>query len=254
MTVGELYEMVLAHVPRRDFSMLEFVRLLRWFHIEAYRKANFFSLSKTSILTPSSNWTFVLPDDFGDDISVLSLGKETVFASPLFPITSSNDFLAIVGSRNLSYLSSIQMPTVGAFYYIGVPSEVWTNYNGIITVGMEDLKSVNVYPPIDTNRYELSLLYYPVPVVTTAVDESYETPLMRKYPEWVLAEMIARVYLMFRDIEGAQVFKEQAMEKFLEAKANEAREVLSPAKTLHLKAGKYKRKPLPLPPVPQGGG
>jgi hypothetical protein len=130
---------------------------------------------------------------------------------------------------------------------------MWANYSGIIAAGKENLLSLNVFPPMDTTQYELSLLYYPVPPLTIGgITDAYESPLMRKYPDYVLYEMIFRCYTLLRDFEAAQVFKQLADEKFLEAKANEAREVLTPPKTLHLVSMKFKRQPLPGPVVSEG--
>jgi hypothetical protein len=101
-------------------------------HRETFQRATFYSLTETAILEPSSNWTFVLPADFGDDLSVMVVGKNRIFATPIFPFTSKNDYYGIVGTRDLQYINNFYSPTIPYAYYIGVPAEVWTNYTGII--------------------------------------------------------------------------------------------------------------------------
>jgi len=256
MTVGELYRMVTEHLARTEQIKLEtFYNLLRYFHKEAYQRASFYSLSDAKILEPSSKWTFILPDDYGEDISALIVAKDRVFASPIFPYTSRNDYLATVGSNNLQYLNSFWVPTISYSYYIAVPSSLWENYQTVIEAGKEDILSLNVFPPLDTSQYEISLMYYPsIPMSISDITFDYETPLMRKYSDWVLYEMIYRCYILLRDFEAATIFKQLADEKFMEAKANEARERLSPAKTLHLQYLRFRRKPMPGPAVPEQGG
>lgn len=253
MNVGELCELIYSHIGMKErIGRADIYRLLISMHKETFQRANFYSLTETAILEPSSNWTFVLPSDFGDDLSVMVVGKNRIFASPIYPFTSKNDYYATVGTRNLAYINSTYSPSIPYAYYIGVPSSVWTNYSGIIAADKENLLSMNVFPPMDTTQYELSLLYYPVPPLTIGgITDAYESPLMKKYPDYVLYEMLFRCYTLLRDIEAAQVFKQLADEKFLEAKANEAKEVLTPPKTLHLTTMKFKRQPLPGPAVPE---
>jgi hypothetical protein len=253
LNIGELCELIYSHLGTKDrIGRADIYRLLISMHRDTFKRANFYSLSETAILEPSSNWTFVLPTDFGDDLSVMAVGKDTIFASPILPVTSKNDYYGIVGTRNLGYINSFYSPTIPYAYYIGVPAEVWTNHTGIIAAGKENLRSINVFPPVDTTRYEISLMYYPVPPVTIGgITDAYESSLMKKYPDYVLYEMLFRCYTLLRDVEAAQMFKSLADEKFLEAKANEAREILTPPKTLHLVTTKFRRKPLPGPAVPQ---
>jgi len=254
MTVGELYELVRSHLANSQLVSHEnFYRLLISFHKDAYRRAHFYSLANTAILTPSSKWTFVLPADFSDDISALVVAKEHIFASPILPFTSKNDYLMTVGSHNLGYLNSVWSPSISYAYYIAKPSKIWKNYSGVINAGDEDKLSLNVFPPLNTEIYEISLMYYPTPPEGIAdIVQNYETPLMRKYSDWVLYEMVYRCYILLRDFEAATMFKQIAEEKFMEAKMNEVREVLTPAKTLHLQYLSIKRKPIPGPAVPQG--
>jgi len=253
VNVGELCELIYSHIGTKDrIGRADIYRLLISMHRETFQRATFYSLTETAILEPSSNWTFVLPADFGDDLSVMVVGKNRIFATPIFPFTSKNDYYGIVGTRDLQYINNFYSPTIPYAYYIGVPAEVWTNYTGIIQSGKEDLLSLNVFPPADITQYELSLLYYPIPPLTIAgITDAYESPLMKKYPDYVLYEMIYRCYALLRDFEAAQMFKALADQKFLDAKANEVREVLTPPKTLHLVAMKFRRQPLPGPAVPQ---
>jgi hypothetical protein len=62
-----------------------------------------------------------LPSDFGDDLSVMVVGKNRIFASPIYPFTSKNDYYAIVGTRNLSYLNSRYYPSIPYVYHIATP-------------------------------------------------------------------------------------------------------------------------------------
>ena len=253
MKVIDLVELIYAHTGMRDKpARTDIYRLLITVHKETFQRASFYSLSEAATLTPSSNWTFPLPDDFGDDISVMVLGKNRIFASPIFAFTSKNDYLASVGTRNLSYLNTTYSPTIPYAYYIAVPADLWTNYSDIIEAGKETALSLNIFPPMNTDQYEISIMFYPMPPVSIAgIVDTYESSLMRKYPDYVLYEMLYRCYALLRDFEAVQVYKQLADEKFLEAKANEAREVLSPAKTLHLSHIKFRRKPMPGPAVPQ---
>lgn len=244
MNAGELFDMIIAHIRRADISRDEFNKMLPNILKSLWRTINFYSLSKSEKLIPSSSWTFPTPSDFWDDISIIAISSQVTTASYYInPVTSSSDFLLLLGSRDLSYLNSYHSPSLPSWYYIGTPSKLFANYTGIIDTGKEDLKSIIVFPPLDTSRYELFLTYYPdVVIIPTEVTDDYEHPLMAKYSEWVFYEVLWRIYAQFRDFEAASNFKAIAAEKLLEVKAIEAREILEPTKTLHLVSHQLSRR------------
>jgi hypothetical protein len=236
MTAGEMFYLIQQHLGRQDISRDVFNRLLCVVLPALFRKYNFYSLAKHTYLQPTNHWSVPVPDDYYDNISLIVIAKDTRTAYvPLSHLLSVNDFIALYSTSDLEYLSQIYSPTIPMYYIIATPSDIFKNIGDRIPLEEQDRKSILLYPPIDNSLYQLSFLYYPLGVVTpNQITDDYEHPLMQKYGEWVMYEMLWRIAVQLKEFDTATAIKNLADEKFIEARLSEAREANTPPLTLHL--------------------
>jgi len=244
MNAGEMFYLISQHLRRQDIERDVFNRILATILPSLFRRFNFYSLASHAYLAQSNPWCAVLPEDYYDNISLVVISKErrTVTVT-LTHILSINDFITLYGTNDMLYLKELYTPTIPMYYAIGEPAKVFANTETEIPPDEQNLRSVLLYPPMDTSLYQLSLLYYSASNINVPqITDDYEHPLMRKYPEWVLYEVLWRMCAQLRDLEGLQIFKNLADEKFIEAKLAEIREATSPPLSLHLKSAPVKIK------------
>jgi hypothetical protein len=236
MTAGEMFYLIQQHLARQDIARDVFNRLLTVVLPSLFRKYNFYSLAKHTYLAPTNPWSVPVPADFYDDISLIVVGKTNQVAYvSVRPFLSANDFIALYSTADLTYLAQIYSPTLPMYYLLATPSDIFQNIGTQIPPEEQGSKSILLYPPIDHTLYQLSFLYYPMAVlVPHQVTDDYEHPLMRKYGEWVMYEMLWRMALQLKEFDMATAIKNLADEKFLEAQMVEVREANTPPLTLHL--------------------
>ena len=253
MTVGELYELCQFHLRRQDLNKQDFYRVLNAFMKEALQRINFFSIVKSVKLIPDNIWCVPLPLDFYDDVSVVVMGKDTRLSLPLDTRISINDYLTLVGTSNMNYLRTSISASLPYLYVLARPVDVYTNLTeDDIPLSQQTVKCIIPYPPIDFNRYYFSLDYYPT-LPEELNDDNDTHPVISTYPEWVLYEMLWRLFLAFGNPDLATAHKQIAAEKYLEVKAEESRRIMTPPKTLHLSQYYVRRRPTLRPPVPSEG-
>jgi len=234
VTFKELWEVAMSTMRVTDVPMHVGALVFKQMIEDLQRHAFFNSLMKTIRLTDfTQGWGCILPEDFYDDDTVAVLSRtSTRLTLPLTPAKSADTFLAYLGNASLEYLNQCIVATLPVLYCIEKPSVV---FNDAVKVFGADTDKVHliVYPPIDTSLYEVMMTYI-MKIVPENVHEDYTNVLMQKYPEWIQFEFIWRLATSVRDLELANIYKELAVQKYLEVKATEVKEKLTPAPTLKL--------------------
>lgn len=233
MTFEELWDVAIATMRVTDVPMHIGKLIFKQMIEDLQRHAYFNSLMKTMrVSVPEHGWGVALPEDFYDDDTVIVVSKvESRAAYPLIPCKSADMFVAYMGNARLENLRNQTIPTLSTLYCIEKPSAVYEDADSIFD--KIDVPHLLLFPPLDNSLYEV-LLTYVMKIVPENVHESYTNVLMQKYPEWIQFEFIWRLATSVRDFELAQIYRDLAAAKFLEVKATEVKEKLTPAPTLKL--------------------
>jgi len=234
MRWGELWEAAMAclnihEVPKGTGATL-FKSMMR----DLQRRTYLGSLIVTQVVSvPEHGWGFEAPSDYYDDEGVLIISKMTSrLTVPLTPCRTADEYLAWLGNAYLEYLNESISPTLPNIYYVGKPSVIFRDASTVFPT--PDNTYVLFYPRCDNTQYE-AVFTYMKQIVPDEIADDYTNEIMQKYPEWVLYEFVWRLAVANREPEKVDTYRELALEKYYEVKANESKEVLTPHPTLHLK-------------------
>jgi len=229
---SQIVEIVQSHIRRSDITRADISRAYYQFLLSLPSKGYFGDLDITTKLSLDNNYAAPLPSDFYDDIAVFVTRKDASTSIKLLPFMTEADFLLMTGTRNLTYINSTYAPTLPSFYLIAKPADVFTDIGSIIPETIQTQKCVIVYPPIDTNIYELNLQYISDGGIKSInpleIPDNYTHPIADRYPDWVIYSLCYIVSLQIRDFEGAAFFKQLMDEEWLKVKAAEAERKMSP--------------------------